>query len=772
MKRIALWLVFLPLQALLLMIFLLADLLRWCALPFRKSPTPLSPVEKRLCSIVVLSWNGRHLLQESIPALLRAVEADGRDHQVLVVDGGSEDGTVEWLHQFYPRVDVLALPENLGFGPGNNRGVEVAKNDIVVLLNNDMIVAPDFLAPLLKGFDHPDVFAVSSQIEFPEGKRREETGQTQGAFRLGYLHLSHGAIDEHHFTRGLVPVLWAGGGSSAFRRDCFLELGGFSHLYDPCYMEDTDLSYRAWRRGWKCFIAAESRVLHKHRSTTAARFTPQQLRGMIEQRRLWHTWSNFQFRTLVRHLLLVPLNLTKWLTVGDYLRAFRKLLPALVSRMSEPARKLGDRQILEWSSRPYLYFLDHPSPVSDSQDRQRLRILILSAYLPHLGTHGGAGRVYQLMRRVASRHDITLLSFVEDEKDASFEGQARAVCRRVETVLRRGFKPLSPFVYEPFEEFNVEAFRSALEKTLCRQDFDAIHFEWAQMALYRDLLPKLPTLLTEIEVNYAAHRTLVEVAEKPFERMRLRYNTLQTLYRELEACRGVDRVVCVTEEDKGYLEGYLPSEQLEVVNTGVDTGYFHFNMGGFEPGSMVFVGAFRHSPNVDAMKFFFEMIFPRILKRQPKAHLYIVGSKPPEKILEMGEHPNCTVTGFVDDIREYYRRAQVVVVPLRTGVGIRGKILEAWSAGRPVVATRLACQGLVIAQGENIIVSDEPEEFADWTAALLQDPGACRRLGLQGRITVEQHYDWDMLGEKMAGVYEEVVAEHRARNGAPGRTGR
>lgn len=758
MIRILGWLLLLPANLLLAAAFGIADLL--ALLKPRGIPKAAPPPEDRRCTVIVLNWNGRSLLEESIPALVRAVERDGGDHQILVVDNGSSDDSIAWLHAHFQQVEILALPDNLGFGEGNNEGVRAAKHPYVVLLNNDMIVDEDFLAPLLDGFSAPEVFAVSSQIDFPPEKRREETGNGQGRFERGFFHLSHEPVHEDHQHRGYVPVLWAGGGSSAFRKDLFLELGGFDPIFSPCYMEDTDLSFRAWRRGWLPVLAARSRVLHKHRSSSSVRFTPEQLRDLVEVRRLWYLWRNFQWRTLFGHWLLYPLNFGKWTSFRAWWKALARLPRVILFRLREPGRAVPDRQILDWTRHP-VHWLNYHLPERARVSRRNgdpLRILVVSAYLPHLGTHGGAGRVFQLMKRVAAHHVVDLLAFVEDDRDASFAHQTEAFCRRVETVPRRGHHSLSWFPYEPFEEFNVAALRERLEQMLLGEDYDLVHFEWTQMGLNEWLLPRdTVRFLTEIEVNYAAHRTFVQVAKGRWNRFRLRYNALQTLYREVEMCRRMDRVVCVTEEDMAYLEGYLPAEKMCVVNTGVDPSYFTFNLGGSRPDSMLFVGAFRHSPNVDAMLYFAEEVLPLVLAEHPQAQLFVVGSSPGPEIRRLGEHPNITVTGFVEDIREYYRMAQVIVVPLRTGVGIRGKILEGWSAGRATVATSLACQGIRVRHGENIMIADEAADFAMWTVALLRNPDYCRRLGLKGRETVEEYYDWDVLGDQMTRLYEEAA---------------
>lgn len=765
MKRWLLWLLFIPIQLGLLSIFLLTEGFRPLIALFQRKGRVNPISEDPRCSIIILNWNGCHLLQESIPAVLKSVEKSQVQHEVMVVDNGSEDDSVAWLKSNFPEVSILELDQNLGFGEGNNRGVAAAKFDRVILLNNDMIVDEDFIGPLLEPFCDPKVFAVSSQVFFPEGRRREETGNTFVRFRWGYPHFSHDPVKDYHFKRNNLPVLWAGGGSSVFRRDVFLDLGGFSDLYSPCYFEDTDLSYRAWRRGYKILFAPRSKVLHKHRSSSSTRFREGQLNALIEERKLWYLWRNYQIRTLVPHFLLFPSNLTKWLPVKTYLKALRKMPSVLFFRLREPGRTNSDRTLFDWIVRPISYLNQfHPDRHDfDRKPGKPLQILVVSAYLPHLGTHGGAGRVFQLMSRAAKVHEVDLITFVEDSKDLSFLDQAEKCCRKVITVLRRQYLPVSLFPYEPFEEFNTPDFRRALEEMLAESDYDLVHFEWTQMTMFSDLFPRTPKFVTEVEVNYAAHKTLIKVEENPLKKFRLHYNTLQTLYREIEACRKTDRVICVTADDRDYLRGYLPDDQISVVNTGVDTRYFHFEADGSEDQALVFVGAFRHSPNIDAMRFFSKKIFPAVLEQCPKAHLYVVGSSPNPEIKALGSHPNITVTGFVEDIREYYRRAQVVVVPLRTGVGIRGKILEGWSTGRAMVATPLACQGIQVIHGQNIMIAEEPDQFAMWTIALLQNPEYCKKLGWNGRKLVEEKYEWNILGRQMIRLYEQETGFNTRR---------
>jgi GT2 family glycosyltransferase len=235
---------------------------------------PLPPDQSCLnhaASVVIPNWNGRDLLEKYLPSVVEAL-AGHPDNEIIVVDNGSTDGSAEMMREKFPSVRVLALDRNLGFGGGSNAGFQAAKNGIVILLNSDMRVQPDFLAPLLAGFTDAQVFAVACQIYFSDPQKlREETGLTQGWWENGGLRVRH---RDDQAIEDLYPCFYGGGGSCAFDRRKFLELGGFDELLRPFYLEDTDLGYLAWKRGWKVLYQPRSVVYHEHRGTIGKRFSP------------------------------------------------------------------------------------------------------------------------------------------------------------------------------------------------------------------------------------------------------------------------------------------------------------------------------------------------------------------------------------------------------------------------------------------------------------------------------------------------------------------
>jgi GT2 family glycosyltransferase len=213
-----------------------------------KKLAPNQRANHTAASVVIPNWNGRDLLEKYIPSVIEALR-ENPENEVIVVDNGSEDGSALFLRDRFPQVRVIALDRNLGFGGGSNEGFRAAKNDIVVLLNSDMRVERNFLAPLLEGFTDETVFSVACQIFFSDpNKLREETGLTQSWWENGALRVRH---RDDPAIQGLYPCAYGGGGSCAFDRRKFLELGGFDELLAPFYLEDTDVGYMAWKRGWK-----------------------------------------------------------------------------------------------------------------------------------------------------------------------------------------------------------------------------------------------------------------------------------------------------------------------------------------------------------------------------------------------------------------------------------------------------------------------------------------------------------------------------------------
>jgi len=308
-------------------------------------------VGDQLVTFVIPSWNGKHLLEQLLPSVIEAIRHSGCDnHEVLVVDDASTDDSVAFLTSAFPSVQVIEIGSNKGFAKACNVGVEAARNEIVVLLNNDVLVEPDFLGPLLAHFEDQDVFAVGSRVYYRD-KKTIYVGKTAGRFRCGVFFTVPPSQLNHEKPS---YSLWAGGGTSAFSRSKFLLLGGFDSLFFPFYFEDTDLCFRAWKRGWKVIYEPRSVMFHEPSSTIARVHSQREIKLLENRNRFLFTWKNF---TQARYLILQPIGVPlvaigaaiagkPYVLLGLF-QALRQLPTVLERRETMPASVLTEAQILD-----------------------------------------------------------------------------------------------------------------------------------------------------------------------------------------------------------------------------------------------------------------------------------------------------------------------------------------------------------------------------------------------------------------------------------------
>src|SRR4051794_6236302 len=392
---------------------------------------------RNTASVVIPNWNGKDLLEKYLPSVIQAMG----DNEVIVVDNGSTDGSAEFIRRQFPSVNVLALPENLGFGGGSNAGFRAATNDIVVLLNSDMRVAPDFLAPLLEGFRDPDVFAVSCQIFFSDPKKlREETGLTQGWWQDGGLRVRHRIDGE---IKDLYPCFYGGGGSCAFDRNKFLELGGFDPLLEPFYLEDTDLGYLAWKRGWKVLYQPRSVVYHEHRGTIGKKFTHEFIQDVLRKNFLLFSWKNIhELSRLSGHFFFAWSGAVLAVLFGEAplrpnLRAiwtaFRQLPQAIRSRRRAIA--LSAISDTEAFRRPLGgYFRDRFE--MDGPPSEPLRVLFVSPYPICPPVHGGGVFMYQTLREMTKLAEVHVAELLDWPTDVKANEELRTFCASAEWLVR------------------------------------------------------------------------------------------------------------------------------------------------------------------------------------------------------------------------------------------------------------------------------------------------------------------------------------------------
>ncbi len=264
-------------------------------------------------SIVIPNWNGQDLLRRYLPSVLTAATHYAGNAEIIVVDDASSDRSVDMLQREFARVKVIGHRQNKGFGRACGTGAAAAGHSVLIFLNSDVNVAPDFITPLVSCFEDPSVFAASPLIFNEDGSLGDVTISIPYLRRakIRYRRFPVDCLLDDGAAR--VPpwaTLFPIGGAFAVDRSRFMQLQGFDDLFHPFYYEDADLGMRAWRRGWKCVVTPASRVTHFHQGTIARAFNQFKVRAIRKRNRLLFHWKNLVSPGLLRkHLVLHLLRL-------------------------------------------------------------------------------------------------------------------------------------------------------------------------------------------------------------------------------------------------------------------------------------------------------------------------------------------------------------------------------------------------------------------------------------------------------------------------------
>ena len=730
-------------------------------------------------SVVIPNWNGRDLLEKYIPSIIVALSGNP-ENEIIVVDNGSADGSAELLRERFPSVRVLALDRNLGFGGGSNTGFRAARNDIVVLLNSDMRVERDFLAPLLEAFTDETIFSVACQIFFSDPEKlREETGLTQSWWENGSLRVRH---RDDPAIQVLYPCAYGGGGSCAFDRRKFLELGGFDELLAPFYMEDTDVGYLAWKRGWKVLYQPRSVVYHEHRGTIGKRFTAAQIDLVLKKNFALFCWKNIhEWRRLLAHFFFGYAGAVVTVLFGEsperanfegLWKAFLQLPAAVRSRAR--ARKLAVIDDTETFRRPLGgYFRDRFMPLANargSEDSARgsekLSVMFVSPYPICPPIHGGGVFMYQTALELTRLCDLHLLILLDNpwEREPHQELEQKALSAEYVVRTEGKEKQFGAILPNAVREFASQDIEWRLHREMYLREIDVVQLEYTSMSQYGGDYRRLACVLFEHDIYFQSISRGLTSPRGLMDTIRWSYEYLRALRYELRVLPRFDRVQVCSADNGNYLLGFLPRMRgrIDDNRAGIATSRYEFRAEGREPETMLFLGSFRHPPNQEGLNWFVRKVLPAVLARKPNARLIIVGSEPPAAHALPHLPDNIEIRGFVEDVREPLGRYAVFVCPILSGSGMRVKLLEAFAAGIPVVSTPLGAEGLAAADGEICSLATDPLEFAHKIVELFEDAEKARGLACRARERVVETRDMRVLTERLVESYREVVREKRA----------
>ena len=306
----------------------------------------------RSISVVIPTYNGRSLLEKNLSQLVLVLADYSGKSEIIIVDDAGDDDTCEFIGQNYPQVVLLKNEKNLGFAATVNRGILVARHDIVLALNNDIMVGPDLLTRTLCWFDDSAVFSVTPNMIDP-GR-----GESQSLTKLeeGFCWFKARNLQLHDLPtlEGEIPIFFGSGGASFYDRRKLLDLEGFDTIYHPFYVEDLDLSYRAWKAGWKCLFEPSVTVYHETSSTILSMHRKRKVKFIGDRNRTLFLWLNITDPILIaRYFVCLPfsflydiIGFRKYKFVG-FFTALRYMSSVPAGRRNRKAHaRVTDREVI------------------------------------------------------------------------------------------------------------------------------------------------------------------------------------------------------------------------------------------------------------------------------------------------------------------------------------------------------------------------------------------------------------------------------------------
>lgn len=414
-------------------------------------------------------------------------------------------------------------------------------------------------------------------------------------------------------------------------------------------------------------------------------------------------------------------------------------------------------------------------------------VLWFSHLVPYPQTGLGVlQRSYNLVRELARSHRVYLLAFVQSKIVRDLLGdldtglaQAREhleqYCSRVEflTIPSEGSLLGRPLLAARSlvgsAPYTIRWLRSERARRLALEwsstiDFDVVHFDTLSLAPYRKLFTRAALTLDHhnIESNMMLRRAQMET--QPLKKFYFWQEGLRLQQFERRACPEFDLNITCSRLDTERLAAIAPGIRTAEIPNGVDTEYFQ--PGGFqeEPLTLVFAGNLSWYPNAAAMLFFANRIWPALKRRLPGVRMDVVGGHPPQRLLALAaEDGDFRVHGFVPDVRPYIGRAGVYICPIMDGGGTKLKVLDAFAMGKAMVAHPVACEGIEVLDGYDVILAQEPEEFVSAVASIVGDAQRRQFLSHNARALAVAKYSYERIGRELVDELERCCLVGRAR---------
>ncbi len=400
-----------------------------------------------------------------------------------------------------------------------------------------------------------------------------------------------------------------------------------------------------------------------------------------------------------------------------------------------------------------------------------MKVLLLTQIVPYPPDSGPKVKTYYLLRSLAQHHQITLVAFTRNEQEERDAAALHDLCEEVHTVHlhRSRMRDLSALATSMLhnrswlmERDNQPEMHQLLAGLVQQakqsgQPFDLVHADQLNMAMFADRLP-LPRLLDQHNAVWTIFKRMA-LQERGPKRVFLEREWRLLKRFEGDVCGRFEAVTAVSEEDRRALfEAIGTARDMPVIPIAVDANREQPIPRMPDAKAVLSMATMMWPPNVDGVMWFAHDIYPIIHKVLPETRFFVVGQRPVAEVRALPESdPSIEVTGYVADPNSYIAQSACLIVPLRSGGGMRVKILEALARGIPIVSTTIGYEGIDLQPGRHLLVADTPQDFAEAVVRLIREPDFGRELARQGRERLLERYDWRAVYPAMEAAYQQAV---------------
>jgi glycosyltransferase involved in cell wall biosynthesis len=390
-----------------------------------------------------------------------------------------------------------------------------------------------------------------------------------------------------------------------------------------------------------------------------------------------------------------------------------------------------------------------------------MRILSISSRFPYPALKGEQVILYNRLKHLSKRHEITLLTFYQDDRELKHLEQLKQYCRNVETIRIRRFESIynllffSAFSKLPLQSlyFKSNKFKQCLNQLLDSVDFDVVHTYMLRMAEYTRHIgkPKVVDLIDCMQLNLENRLAFLKYPQKILYSEELKRIKLY----EKEIVNEYDASIVVSDVDRDYLD----SNEVVAIPLGINTDLYKRNLPLPHNQTIIFSGNMAYYPNESAIVWFLENSFTKIKRSVPGVKLKIVGINPGSRVKKYHDGKTIVVTGFVESVTNEMTTSQVAIAPMQSGYGMHIKLLEAMACELPVVCSSLALGTIRAVDGKDVVVADNGSYFADRCIELLLNYEKARDIGSAARTLITREYSWESHTNMIESLYNRLTSK-------------